>query len=95
MKQFFPMGRGEIAVLPFLIIFAIISFLPIWRTIEIGGMAVFGWLMAILMLVSPVLTSLVIQRSDKTVIKRSSSDKTDTPKVSDSDIVERKQNKKD
>ncbi len=79
------MGRGEIAVLPFLIIFAVISFLPIWRTIEIGGIAVFGWLMAILMLVSPVLTSLVIQRSDKT----------DTPKVSDSDIVERKQNKKD
>jgi hypothetical protein len=37
------------------------------------------------MLVSPVLTSLVIQRSDKT----------DTPKASDSDIVERKQNKKD
>lgn len=85
MKQFFSMGRGEISVLPFLIIFAIISFLPIWRTIEIGGVAVFGWLMAILMLVSPVLTSLVIRRSDK---KK-------TPEGSDSDIVEQKQNKED
>jgi len=83
MKQFFPMGRGEIPVLPFLIIFAVISFLPIWRTIEIGGIAVFGWLMALLMLVSPILTSLVIQRSDKK----------DTPEVSDSNLVKRKQNK--
>ena len=74
MKQFFPMGRGEIPVLPFLIIFAVVSFLPIWRTIEIGGMAVFGWLMAILMVASPVLTLLVIRRSDKAERKQESED---------------------
>jgi len=66
MKQFFSMRRGESPVLPFLIIFAVVSFLPIWRTIEIGGVAVFGWLMATLMLASPILTLIVIRRSDKT-----------------------------
>jgi len=66
MKQFFSMRRGETPVLPFLITFAVVSFLPIWRTIEIGGVAVFGWLMATLMLASPILTLIVILRSDKT-----------------------------
>jgi len=74
MKQFFPMGRGEKIVLPFLITFAVISFLPIWRTIEIGGMAVFGWLMAILMVTSPVLTIIVLRRSDKVERKTNTED---------------------
>ena len=65
MKQFFPMGNGEILMLVYLIVMAVISFLPMWRTIEIGGMAVFGWLMAVLMITSPLLTLLVFRHSDR------------------------------
>ena len=39
----------------FLIAFVAFAFIPAWRTIELGGMAVFGWLIAALMLVSPAL----------------------------------------
>lgn len=55
MKSFFPMERGEAATLVFLIAFVAFAFIPAWRTIELGGMAVFGWLIATLMLVSPAL----------------------------------------
>jgi len=54
-KSFFRMGRGEVATLVFLILFSVFSFLPLWRTIEVAGMAVFGWLMAALMVISPAL----------------------------------------
>ena len=56
MKSFFPMARREGATLVFLIAFAAFAFIPAWRTIEIGGMAVFGWLIAALMLISPTVT---------------------------------------
>ena len=59
MKSFFPMGRGEVATLVFLIAFSVFSFLPLWRTLEVAGMAVFGWLMAALMVISPALALLV------------------------------------
>jgi hypothetical protein len=49
------MGRGEAATLIFLILFSTISFLPVWRTLEVAGLAVFGWLMAVLMVISPAL----------------------------------------
>ena len=49
------MGRGEGATLVFLILFSAVSFLPVWRTLELAGMAVFGWLMAALMVISPAL----------------------------------------
>lgn len=58
-KSFFKMGRGEAATLVFLILFSAFSFLPLWRTVEAAGMAVFGWLMAALMLVSPALALIV------------------------------------
>jgi len=62
MKQFFPIRRSEVWVLSFLVAFSVFSFLPIWRTQVIGGMAVFGWLMAALMLVSPALALYVFIR---------------------------------
>ena len=49
------MGRGEGATLTFLILFSAFSFLPVWRTVEVAGMVVFGWLMAALMVISPAL----------------------------------------
>ncbi len=55
MKSFFPMRRGEAATLAFLIAFAAFAFIPAWRTSELWGMAVFGWLIAALMLLSPAI----------------------------------------
>ena len=62
MKSFFPLRRGEGATLVFLIAFAAFAFIPAWRTIEAGGMAVFGWLIAALMLISPALALVTILR---------------------------------
>lgn len=55
MKSFFPMRRSEAATLVFLIAFAAFAFIPAWRTAELWGMAVFGWLIAALMVLSPAL----------------------------------------
>lgn len=55
MKSFFPMRHGEAATLVCLIAFAAFAFLPAWRTAELWGMAVFGWLVAALMVLSPAL----------------------------------------
>lgn len=66
MKSFFPLRRGEGATLLFLIAFSAFAFIPRWRTIEAGGMAVFGWLIAALMLVSPALALFTILRRDGT-----------------------------
>lgn len=66
MKSFFPLRRGEGATLIFLIAFAAFAFIPEWRTVEVGGMAVFGWLIAALMLISPALALVTILRRDGT-----------------------------
>lgn len=65
MKAFFSMRRGEAVALLFLIAFSAFSFLPVWRRIEIAGIAVFGWLMVALMLISPVLTLFVFLRGER------------------------------
>lgn len=59
------MDRAEAAVLALLVAFSVLSFLPAWRSREIAGMAVFGWLMAALMVLSPALTLFVFRRRDK------------------------------
>ena len=59
MKSYFQMDRSEAAVLLFLILYSALSFLPVWRTIEVAGMVVFGWLMAALMVISPALALVV------------------------------------
>ena len=55
MKSFFSMERGESVALAFLLVFSAITFLPVWREVEAGGMVLFGWLMAALMVLSPAL----------------------------------------
>ena len=65
MKAFFSMRREEAGALLFLIGFSALSFLPVWRRVEVGGIAAFGWLMMALMLVSPVLTLLVFLRDER------------------------------
>jgi len=61
--NFFPMARGEKITLGVLILFAAGSFLPVARSVEVAGMALFGWLMSALMLLSPILTLWVFLRS--------------------------------
>ena len=56
------LGRAEALAVGFLIAFSVFSFLPIWRRIEVAGMAVFGWLMAALMLLSPALALYIVVR---------------------------------
>jgi type VI protein secretion system component VasK len=77
MKHFFPMRKGEAMLLVFLIAMAAISFLPMWRTMEVGGMAVFGWLMAALMITAPLLALLVFRRADRSKINKNNRDATE------------------
>jgi len=56
------MAKGEKIALGVLIGFAAASFLPIARRVEVAGMALFGWLMAALMLLAPVLTLWAFRR---------------------------------
>ncbi len=65
MKTFFPLRRGEGATLVFLVAFAAFAFIPAWRSVEVGGMALFGWLIATLMLVSPAVALATILRRDR------------------------------
>jgi hypothetical protein len=62
LKSFFPMNRGEASALGLLVAFSLFSFLPLWRSEEVAGMAVFGWLMAALMVLSPALALIVFAR---------------------------------
>jgi hypothetical protein len=64
LNAFFPMNRAQAAALAFLVAFSVFSFLPVWRGLEIAGMAVFGWLMAALMVLSPALALLVFRRRE-------------------------------
>ncbi len=54
MSSFFPMSRGDVLYIALVLGFAVVSFLPWSRGIEIGGMALLGWLMAGLMVFAPV-----------------------------------------
>ncbi len=74
MKSFLPMRRREGATLVFLIAFAAFAFVPAWRTVEFGGMAVFGWLIAALMLVSPAVTLFAFRRRDRNPAAASEAD---------------------
>jgi hypothetical protein len=60
-RHFYPMARRERAALVFLIVFAALAFLPVWRTREALGMALFGWWMAALMLISPLVTLFAVR----------------------------------
>ena len=61
-KNFFPMARGEGSALAFLILFSVVAFVPKWRTVDVAGMAFTGWMMASLMVISPIVTLWVFRR---------------------------------
>jgi hypothetical protein len=54
-SPFFPLPRGDRRYLIAIFVFAFLAFLPWSRDIQIAGMALFGWLMAALMIFSPVI----------------------------------------
>lgn len=60
MNSFFPMRRRERAALFILIAFSVVAFLPVFGEISVMGVAVFGWLMAILLLGSPAILLLLV-----------------------------------
>ncbi len=64
MSQFFSMDSGDRWYLLSITIFSVFAFMPWARSVEVGGMALFGWLMAILMIFSPAiaLVQLFIRR---------------------------------
>jgi hypothetical protein len=53
--NFFPMSRGDLAYVVIIISVAVIAFLPWAREIHFAGVALVGWLMALLMVISPVI----------------------------------------
>jgi len=55
MSDFYPMKRSDFWYLIAIITFAFISFLPWARRIVISGLALFGWMMVALMVISPTL----------------------------------------
>jgi len=59
------MPRGEALALGFLLGFSAVTFLPVWREIDVGGMVLFGWLMAALMVLSPAIALIVFLRHRK------------------------------
>ncbi len=65
MSHFFPMPRRDRWYLLAILIFAGIAFLPWTKQIHFAGMALFGWLMAALMIFSPTLALLLLWREQK------------------------------
>lgn len=53
MKDFFPMSRGDLCFLVALLALAVVSFLPWIRDAQWAGMSMLGWMMALLMVLSP------------------------------------------
>jgi hypothetical protein len=60
--HFFPMAKTERFALLLLILFAAAAFVPRARSLEVAGMALFGWMMAALMVISPILTLWAVRR---------------------------------
>ena len=60
MNSFFPMPSKERAALFTLIAFSVVAFLPVFGDATVLGVAVFGWLMAILLLGSPAILLLLV-----------------------------------
>lgn len=53
MANFFRLSSFDRWYLVTLIAFSVLAFLPLWREIEIAGMSMLGWWMAILMVFAP------------------------------------------
>ena len=67
MANFFRLSSFDRWYLLALIVFSVIAFLPLWREIEIAGMSMLGWWMAILMVFAPTtaLLRFVLDRKNR------------------------------
>jgi len=65
MSHFFAMPSGDRRYLLAILLFAFISFLPWTKHIHFAGMALFGWLMAALMIFSPAIALFYLLREQK------------------------------
>lgn len=54
-RGFFPMPLGDLLFLAFILAWAVVALLPWAREDELMGVALLGWLMAGLMVLSPVI----------------------------------------
>ena len=61
-KRFFPLDRGDRLYLLVIVLYSVVAFLPWWREVSWGGMSGFGWLMAALMVLSPLIAALRLLR---------------------------------
>lgn len=52
---FFPLSPGDIAYVIAVLAFAVVAFLPWARDISFAGVALIGWLMAMLMVAAPLI----------------------------------------
>ncbi len=65
-RAFYPMARGDLVYIVVVLAAAVIVFLPTWQSVQVWGMALRGWLLAALMLLSPIiaLARLLLARPD-------------------------------
>lgn len=54
-SSFYSMDSGDRWYLIVITLFSVIAFMPWARAVEVGGMSLFGWLMAVLMVFSPAI----------------------------------------
>ncbi len=64
-RGFYPMARGDLVYILVVLLAAVVVFLPTWQSVQVWGMALRGWLLAALMLLSPIiaLARLLLARS--------------------------------
>ena len=62
MSNYFQIPRGDLVFIVVLLVFAVVSFLPWSREYQWAGMAMLGWMMAILMVLSPVIALIRLKR---------------------------------
>lgn len=62
MNGFFSMRGGDRAYLVVLALASALCFLPAWRDVQLGGMALTGWLLGALMVLSPTIALVRIAR---------------------------------
>ena len=62
MSGFFRLPKGDLLYIVALLLFALVAFLPWSRQTTWGGMAALGWLMAALMVLSPLIALARLRR---------------------------------
>ena len=73
MSNFFRIPTGDLWYLIGLIAFSAVAFMPFWREMTVAGMSVFGWLMAVLTVLSPGIALIRFVQAEK--VRRASGKK--------------------